>query len=271
METVDKKQELDKALTKINDSKETEAKVEPTKPKDESDKQKSLQQEKPKKVKKRTLDEKIVDIQIKLKVPRDKNNDFGGFTYRTAEDIEKKIKEFEVELKVLIHMVSEEPINVGRFNYIKSTWVIKDLESDQSTIFSAVAREDEAKKKMDSPQISGSASSYARKKALDGFFMLDNRKDDPDSVEAYSQRDASPQRNYNQPPKAKRRVTKQQLLNYPLIVNDQKTTIGALYSALKEDHQSEHYKNAKKVAKGLNEKEAKVLNALIRSESKQHG
>lgn len=262
METVDKKQELDKALTKINDSKETEAKVEPTKPKDESDKQKSLQQEKPKKVKKRTLDEKIVDIQIKLKVPRDKNNDFGGFTYRTAEDIEKKIKEFEVELKVLIHMVSEEPINVGRFNYIKSTWVIKDLESDQSATFSAVAREDEAKKKMDSPQISGSASSYARKKALDGFFMLDNRKDDPDSVEAYQQRDA---------PQVKKRVTKQQLLNYPLTVNGQKTTMGALYEALKGNQQSEHYKNAKKVAEKLNEKEAKILNALIRSESKQNG
>lgn len=255
-ETLQADKNKDLANTKIQDSKDIKAE------KNEVENVKESKPAEPKRAKQLTLNEKIVDIQIALKVPKDKDNMFGGFNYRTAEDIEEKIKSFEKKLKVLVHMVNEEPINVGSFNYIKSTWIIQDLEGAESKTFSAVAREDDAKKKMDSPQVSGSASSYARKKALDGFFMLDNRKDDPDSNEAYRRRDA---------PQVKKRVTKQQLLNYPLTVNGQKTTMGALYEALKGNQQSEHYKNAKKVAEKLNEKEAKILNALIRSESKQNG
>lgn len=126
-------------------------------------------------MKENTLHDKLVDIQQRLKVPKDIDNDFGGFKYRNLEDIEDKIKPLLKEHD--LHMIFEDlPVEVGGRVYIKSTVYLSDGKNTIST--SAYARESVApKSKMDDSQLTGSCSSYARKYAAGGLFLIDNTKD----------------------------------------------------------------------------------------------
>lgn len=124
-----------------------------------------------------TLKEKLMNIQNQIKVPKNKRNDFGNFKYRSAEDILKAFKKYEMEYKVLLTM-DDDVIAVGNSNYIVGLAVLEDLESDEKIIKKAFAKEpDQAKAKMDESQTTGSASSYARKYALNGLLLLDDSID----------------------------------------------------------------------------------------------
>lgn len=126
-------------------------------------------------MKEKTLHDKLVDIQQRLKVGKDQNNEFGGFKYRSIEDIEEGVKPLLKEHSLTL-CFSDEPVMVGERVYIKATAVLSDSTTEVST--SAYARESATPKaKMDDAQLTGSCSSYARKYAAGGLFLLDNTKD----------------------------------------------------------------------------------------------
>ena len=117
----------------------------------------------------------IVEIQQKLKAPKGQWNDFSKYHYRSAEDIVDAVKPLLHE-KGLHLILSDEMVNLGDRFYVKATATVKegDKEIDSATGY---AREQETKKGMDEAQITGAASSYARKYALNGLFAIDDGKD----------------------------------------------------------------------------------------------
>lgn len=117
---------------------------------------------------------KIIKIQEKTKVNKDLYNDFGNFNYRSAEQILESVKPVIHEEGFFINL-SDEAVLIGNWNYIKATATLMGGEIELSS--TAYARETETKKGMDASQITGSASSYARKYALQGLLGLDDGKD----------------------------------------------------------------------------------------------
>ena len=148
--------------------------------------------------------EKLSNIQQELKAPKNQYNKFGNYSYRSCEDIFEAVKPLLAKNKCILK-VEDEMIVLGdntkekytesyydkdlkrenertivtggqRF-YIKATAILKDLESEEYIINTAYAREEETKKGMDGSQITGASSSYARKYALNGLFLIDDVKD----------------------------------------------------------------------------------------------
>lgn len=114
----------------------------------------------------------LSDIQRALKVGKDNNNDFGGYKYRTCSDILEAVK--RVLPAGYSVMLSDDIVLIGERYYVKAT---ASLIGEQSHSVTAFARESFSKKGMDDSQITGSASSYARKYALNGLFAIDDTKD----------------------------------------------------------------------------------------------
>jgi hypothetical protein len=121
-----------------------------------------------------TLGAALVEIQKELKAPKNLYNSFGGYNYRNAESILEAVKP-------LLHIygcyvtLSDTIEEIGGRVYVKATASIS--KGTESLSVTAYAREAEAKKGMDDAQITGAASSYARKYALNGLFLLDDTKD----------------------------------------------------------------------------------------------
>lgn len=126
--------------------------------------------------------QKLINVIAKLQVGKDHKNQFGGYSYRNAEDILAGLKPLMVEYGVLV-LISDTIEMVGDRYYVKATVKVYDTE-DGSLLAenSAYAREAAMKKGMDEAQITGSASSYARKYALAGMFNLSPAAD-PDELE----------------------------------------------------------------------------------------
>lgn len=143
------------------------------------------------------ITEKIIHIQKELKAPKSNYNSFGNYKYRSAEDILEAIKPLNAEQGLLL-TIRDEPILIGDWHYIKATATITDgKESHEVT---AYARESLNKKGMDESQITGTASSYARKYALNGLYLIDDTKDaDTDEYQNQNtkQNNASPATNSN--------------------------------------------------------------------------
>lgn len=121
-----------------------------------------------------TINERLIHIQGELKAPKSQENKFGGYKYRSCEDILEAVKPLLKKEKVTL-TISDDIVEVGGRVYVKATATLSDGEDTIST--SAFAREAETKKGMDDSQITGSASSYARKYALNGLFAIDDTKD----------------------------------------------------------------------------------------------
>ena len=117
----------------------------------------------------------MVQLQQKLKAPKDLRNDFGGFNYRSAESILLAAKPILAEHEAYLNM-ADEIVAVSDRIYVKATATVyhEDKVIGQSV---AYAREPFAKKGMDDSQLTGAASSYARKYALNGLFGIDDAKD----------------------------------------------------------------------------------------------
>lgn len=123
---------------------------------------------------KKTFVEKLIAVQIALKAPKGQYNSFGKYKYRSAEDILNAVKPLNAEQGLLLTL-SDEPLLIGDWHYIKATATITDGIIKES--FTAYARESFTKKGMDDSQITGTASSYARKYALNGLYLIDDTKD----------------------------------------------------------------------------------------------
>lgn len=122
---------------------------------------------------------KIIDIQNCLKAPKNQYNDFGKYNYRSCEDILESVKPLLKKNGIML-TITDEIISIGDRYYIKATAIITDGENSISN--SSFAREEDSKKGQDAAQITGSASSYARKYALNGLFCIDDNRD-PDMTQ----------------------------------------------------------------------------------------
>ncbi len=120
--------------------------------------------------------ERVVIVQKELKAPKGQYNSFGKYRYRSAEDILNSVKPL-LAVNDLILTLSDELIALGSRIYVKATATLQDCNTDNAISVDAYAREDEVKKGMDGSQITGAASSYARKYALNGLFLIDDTKD----------------------------------------------------------------------------------------------
>lgn len=128
--------------------------------------------------------QKLFTVQFKLKAPKSQYNDFGKYRYRSCEDILEAVKPLAAEVKA-ITLLSDELVMIGARYYIKATAMFVDAEAESSPVIAtAYAREDETKKGMDGSQITGTASSYARKYALNALFCIDDTKDSDAAIGA---------------------------------------------------------------------------------------
>lgn len=120
----------------------------------------------------------LIAIQEELKAPKNLYNKFGGYNYRSAESILEAVKPLLTKNKCIL-TVSDDIKLIGDRYYIEATATLSNGIEEVST--KAYAREEESKKGMDASQLTGSASSYARKYALNGLFALDDNKDADDT------------------------------------------------------------------------------------------
>lgn len=125
---------------------------------------------------------KLTEIQVRLKAPKDKKNTFAGYTYRSAESILEAVKPLLKDTGTALTL-SDSIECIGERIYVRTERTLWDSESD-SKIRTTVAyrREAEIKKGNDERQITGAASSYRRKYRLNGLFAIDDNKD-PDTDE----------------------------------------------------------------------------------------
>lgn len=123
-----------------------------------------------------TFLERVSLLITELKAPKSQRNNFGKYNYRSAEDILEAVKPLAYKYG-LVAKLSDEPVMIGDWHYIKATASIKDVKTGEEEIATAYAREPLAKKGMDESQITGTASSYARKYAMNGLYQIDDTKD----------------------------------------------------------------------------------------------
>jgi hypothetical protein len=135
---------------------------------------------------------RLLEIQQKLKAPKDQYNSYGEYKYRSAEGILEAVKPLLKETNTVL-TISDDLIQLGDRFYVKAIATIYDAETGKEIHHCiAMAREAEIKKGMDSAQITGSTSSYARKYALNGLFCIDDVKD-PDATNKHDKEE--PQNN----------------------------------------------------------------------------
>jgi len=118
------------------------------------------------------LIDELKRIQATLKAPKNQRNNFGGYNYRSCEDILEAVKPL---LGDCILTLSDEMVDVGGRVYVRATAVISN--GAHQIEVTASAREPQSRKGMDDSQITGAASSYARKYALNGLFLIDDTRD----------------------------------------------------------------------------------------------
>ena len=119
---------------------------------------------------------KLIEIQSELKAPKSQYNSFGKYNYRSCEDIQEALKPLLVKFGATL-FIKDEIVLVDSRYYVKAIVTFVDIESGNIVESFAYARESEEKKGMDSAQVTGATSSYARKYALNGLFLLDDTKD----------------------------------------------------------------------------------------------
>jgi len=125
-------------------------------------------------VKDLTIEETLLEIQEKLKVTKDKRNEHGNFNFRSMEDINQALKPILLEYRATL-IVKDDIVKIGDRYYVKATATLFCNGEDISA--TAFAREAEEQRGMNSAQLTGSTSSYARKYACNGLFAIDDNKD----------------------------------------------------------------------------------------------
>lgn len=123
-----------------------------------------------------SLKEKLMHVQSELKAPKGQYNSYGGYKYRSCEDILEAVKPLLKKYRVVIGL-GDDIDQIGDRIYVRAVATLSDVDSTAQIKTSAYAREALTKKGIDESQITGSASSYARKYALNGLFAIDDTKD----------------------------------------------------------------------------------------------
>ena len=123
----------------------------------------------------------VIALQTELKVPKDKQNTFGGYKYRSCEAILEAVKPLLKKYGLLLNL-TDEVVMIGDRYYVQATATLFDASGSGAINSKALARESDVKKGMDPSQVTGASSSYARKYALNGLLCIDDTKD-PDTDE----------------------------------------------------------------------------------------
>ena len=121
------------------------------------------------------IQSKLLAVQSELKAPKGQFNSFGKYNYRSCEDILEAVKPL-LSKHGLSMTISDDIVDVGGRVYVKATVTVFDHDGNAHNV-NAYAREEESKKGMDASQVTGATSSYARKYALNGMFLIDDTKD----------------------------------------------------------------------------------------------
>lgn len=153
-------------------------------------------------------------IQVALNVPKGQFNAFGKYRYRSCEDILKALKPLLQQQNCTL-TISDDIIPVGNRFYIKAIATLTN-EKGEAAVTTAFAREEESKKGMDASQVTGAASSYARKYALNGLFAIDDTKD-ADALNVNAEYTQKPQPKTPSPPPQNARQAAQQLSQQELL------------------------------------------------------
>jgi len=161
----------------------------------------------------KNIDEKLMFIQNTLKVDKSHKNDFAKFDYRTLSDILENVKPLLEQTNCNLRM-TDKLLGSNGLNYIEATVTLSDGEDEINA--TALAREAVNKKGMDDPQMSGTASTYARKYACNGLFAIDDTRD-PDSM------DNREELHHNGKPVKENCVTQEQSIKMDRLARDAKT------------------------------------------------
>lgn len=171
----------------------------------------------------------LQSIQQKLVAPKGQYNSFGKYSYRSAEDILEALKPILQEHDAVL-ILQDGIVQIGDRYYVEATATLYAVGETIGT--TAYAREDDSKKGMDGSQVTGAASSYARKYALNGLFMIDDNKDlDTDEYHNQNNQGSSKQ----QKPAQKPNSQQEQPANAPAKNNGSKTITGAQAKALRTE------------------------------------
>lgn len=133
-----------------------------------------------------TVYKKLFEVQQELKAPKNQRNSFGNYNYRSAEDILEALKPVLKNHNATVFLSDKIVVKENLWTYAEATATFVDIETGESVSSNGYAREAETKKGMDPSQITGSASSYARKYALNGLLLIDDTRD-ADSDEQHIQ------------------------------------------------------------------------------------
>ena len=150
---------------------------------------------------------KLLQVQTELNAPKNRKNTFGGYTYRSCEDILEAVKPILKKVGAsikLTDMISQ----FGDRYYVNATAFFVDIETGEVVSSDAFAREQDDKKGMDAAQVTGTSSSYARKYALNGLLLIDDAKD-PDTDEYRIETDAKAEKSQKSDKKPAKKVTKE--------------------------------------------------------------
>lgn len=169
------------------------------------------------------IKEKLAIIQQELKVPKSKPNRFGGYKYRNVDMITEAVKPLLKDQKCILTL-NDEVVEVGGRVYVKATAVLEETDGDGGIGVSGYAREQLERKKSDDSQLTGAASTYARKRALEGLFLLDDSGDvtDPDEYEEDPEEELDKQEAEEQEeapverkPRSRRKKKEEDFMNIP--------------------------------------------------------
>ena len=155
--------------------------------------------------KKMGIYEKLMTVQLSLKAPKNQYNSFGKYHYRSCEDILEGLKPCLKEVKAAV-TIDDEIVEIGGRMYVKASAHFHDAETGEMVNNIAYAREEDTKSGMSAAQITGATSSYARKYALNGLFMIDDNKD-ADTDENKVESDAKSKANKSKPTEKKNEPT----------------------------------------------------------------
>ncbi len=171
----------------------------------------------------------LQSIQQSLVAPKGQYNSFGKYSYRSAEDILEALKPILQEHDAVL-ILQDGIVQIGDRYYVEATATLYAVGETIGT--TAYAREDDSKKGMDGSQVTGAASSYARKYALNGLFMIDDNKD-LDTDEYHNQNSKAGRT--SQKPAQKTNSKQEQSANAPAKSNGAKTITGEQAKAIRTE------------------------------------
>ena len=185
-----------------------------------------------------TLKEKLMHIQEELKAPKNLKNTFGGYNYRSAENILEALKPLLVKYGATV-TITDTIVEIGGRIYVCATATIYDVQGESYLGTIAYAREAETKKGMDDAQVTGATSSYARKYALNGLFLLDDTED-VDSEAYQAQAKQEPQK--TTPKKAPAKKAEPKTEEVPPLTEEELLFLSQRYSGENLEKLLEYFK-----------------------------